>query len=41
MIATGIAIFDRPRALKIMAKQLVKLKCRKKLIEFTEVGLNI
>ena len=41
MFGTAIAIFDRSRALKIMSKQLSKLQCRKELIEFTKVGLNI
>lgn len=41
IIATAIAIFDRSRALKIMAKQLSKLQCRREIIEFTKVGLNI
>ena len=41
MFGTAIAIFDRSRALRIMAKQLSKLQCRKELIEFTKVGLNI
>ena len=40
IFGTAIAIFDRSRALKIMAKQLSKLQCRKELIEFTKVGLN-
>lgn len=41
MVGTAIAVFDRSRALKIMAKQLAKLQCRNELIEFTKVGLNI
>lgn len=41
MFGTAISIFDRSRALTIMAKQLTKLQCRKELIEFTKVGLNI
>jgi lipopolysaccharide/colanic/teichoic acid biosynthesis glycosyltransferase len=41
MLGTAIAIFDRSRALRIMAKQLSKLQCRKELIDFTKVGLNI
>lgn len=41
MFGTAIAIFDRSCALTIMAKQLTKLQCRKELIEFTKVGLNI
>lgn len=41
MFGTAIAIFDRSRALTIMSKQLTKLQCRKELIEFTKVGLNI
>lgn len=41
MFVTAIAIFDRSQALKIMAQQLTKLRCRKELIEFTKVGLNI